>query len=361
MKRLLNLLLLVTPLMGVRSLSAQDLPADVQVIIIDSETAQAEWSPDQSVLAVYENHILLNDAMPDRYLWLLDGETGDERAVLSGPIDFTVDVAFTPGNDIMASAHNNGEVYLWDVATGEEIRHFSYPLFSARDIQFYDATTLLVTHGYEITSQISFLNIETGTIERIFSLPVGRFSETIDRFSSDTFARFDYNFGRTRYSSAANMIVAATGNDEIIGWDVETGESGSLRPEAEERGRFSLASLNVQASTPVLVYADRTNTNVEVLDLDSRDITVLPVQADLVTLNASGTELYWIHRDTMTVFAAPIDDLENPRELLTLNDDFRLIPNITELKLSRDQQTLLLMTLFDSENGTSNNYRIPVG
>jgi WD40 repeat protein len=115
--------------------------------------AALTFSPDSRTLAVGQQS--------DRTIQLLDTTTGTEQRRLQLPsspgtegnrpttFDLTADLAFSPDGKTLAALQRAGktseEVFLWDVATGRELRHSTlapWPYFALRFAFSPDGTTL---------------------------------------------------------------------------------------------------------------------------------------------------------------------------------------------------------------------------
>jgi WD40 repeat protein/DNA-binding SARP family transcriptional activator len=78
----------------------------------------AEWSPDGT--------LIVTASFSDKYVRILDAETGEMLSAFTGDEGYVYDVAWSPDGANIATAGESGTARIWDAATGQLIRDL-YP------------------------------------------------------------------------------------------------------------------------------------------------------------------------------------------------------------------------------------------
>jgi WD40 repeat protein len=93
---------------------------------------------------------------------LLDLSTWDVRARLKGHCQGVMALAFSPDGKSLASGggrlHGNGDIFLWDVASGNERAHTSEPFDWIKSLVFTPDGKILISGGgiRELRGEIRF-------------------------------------------------------------------------------------------------------------------------------------------------------------------------------------------------------------
>ena len=156
------------------------------------------FSPDGRTLAISEfNTVMLFDAATGTLLHTIDGHVGRHQDVES--------MAFSPDSSILAtgSVHallEKGELFLWDVATGQQKTNFTKHVGNVYSLSFSPDGKILAA-GSDDT--VHLMDVATGEI-------------------SNTFPRKGRNVYSLNFSPDGKIL--ATGSDDKVRlWDVATG------------------------------------------------------------------------------------------------------------------------------------------
>ena len=127
MMTLLTLLALFSPITPAQEYTRWNLPEGAVARLGKGSIRGISYSPDGTLLAVAGT----------AGLWLYDGTTHQEVALLRGHTDWVLSVAFSPDGGTLASGGRDGTVRLWDPVTSEQMRnpHRTYRLGRKRSVQ----------------------------------------------------------------------------------------------------------------------------------------------------------------------------------------------------------------------------------
>ena len=149
-----------------------------------------EFSPDSRGLAVATTI----------GIWIYDVRTGEEKALLKGLMGGANAIAYSPNGDILAAAHEDRTVYLWDTANGQTLA-FPGHTGDIRTIAFSPDGRMIASGGTDNTIRIWDIETNSSTILPGYTSAI----------SSVTF------------SSDSSMIAGGSEDGTIRVWDTGTG------------------------------------------------------------------------------------------------------------------------------------------
>jgi WD40 repeat protein len=174
-----------------------------RIQVAESNLWALAYSFDSRLLAAtsWDGFVHLCDAESDRQLWRSPG----------AQIGFMRAVAFSPDGSLIAAASDDADVYVWDVPTGKLIRTFENILMAGFGLAFTRDAKRLAVGG--AGSEISLLNVQTGTSERTFGREQNVVAELKLSPKGDIFA--------ARYRNREDMTKPAP----LILWDAASGDA----------------------------------------------------------------------------------------------------------------------------------------
>lgn len=343
MKRFVAVMLVVL-LVSALGVLAQETPA--VTIPVDDLGSTTELSPDDELLALYYSAVIYDDEpMPELFpITLLNINTGEKLGSLSGYNDWVTDIAFNSDGSELVSMHRNGDIRLWDVANQSLIKTFETYTFGGGWVQFLpDDQTILYRAGEFV---IATLNIESGAITRLYGRHVDSYAEFSERMS-DYRERTNYTLLIGQVSPDGRWLIASTGNDEVLRWDLEAGgEPTTLRPPSEQGAQFAIRAFVFSADSSIVTYFDQTDKLIHRLDVeDGSEVSTQP-GALAFAVSSDGMKIAWADRDTGAVFLADVGSTDEPTTVFTLPEDVRVAPNLTALAFTSDGLKLVVGGLY---------------
>lgn len=324
--KLSSLLLILLLLIVVQSPAVGQDTVTVETISLpDMPAYTMELSPTGDVLAVFAGSdalILLNvpnveyEVIPQLLpIRLIEPYTGEELHRLPGSTDYISDVAFAPSGDVLATYHRNGDIILWDVATGEEIRRFdSIP--NSGEIAFLGDDTTLLVESVSLFTMFLVVDTQSGAITRIIREQFDSFGELP---LNDVFGRFDYNYPAWTVSPDGGLLVTATGNGEVTLWDIDTQEQTTVLPPAEEPGRLNVRALQFTADGSTLIYYNTEDDQTHFYDIASQSETLtVPGGSHAIAVSPDMRYLAWATRGD--VWLLDTTQPENARQILVFDE-----------------------------------------
>ncbi len=135
-------------------------------------------------------------------IWIYDVRTGEEKALLKGLMGGANAIAYSPNGDILAAAHEDRTVYLWDTANGGTL---AFPGHTG-DIQ----TIAFSADGRMVASG------GTDNTIRIWDVETNRLRSILPGYTSAVSA--------VAFSSDSSMLAGGSEDGTIRVWDTGTGD-----------------------------------------------------------------------------------------------------------------------------------------
>ncbi|MBI1257122.1 MAG: hypothetical protein GC204_06600 [Chloroflexi bacterium] len=352
MKRILLAVMLVMILMAsIGAAAAQETHATIRPIPVTSKTSMMKLSPDDHTLAVFNNALIYDEApTPDlTAITLIDLESGDTIDTLSGYSDWVTDVAFNADGSKLVSFHRNGDVLLWDMTTKTLIKTIPTYNIGGSWVQFLNDDKTVLYRAGELV--IGLLDTETGAITHLF----GRHIDSYQAFS-ETYAQFpgrgDITFAAAAVSPDDQKLVVSTQNDEVLLWDIASGNEVTLRPPSEKFGQLAIRAFAFSADSKQMAYFDQGDQKMHVWDVAKRtEQGTLDGGSISFAASPDGTQLAWADRENNSISLIDTAISNEATKLAELPDTTKVVPT-TSLAFTSDGKQIVVGGLFapDEEN-----------
>ncbi|MCA9895630.1 MAG: hypothetical protein KC615_21745, partial [Anaerolineae bacterium] len=221
----------------------------VRTIPITSRGSNFQMTADGHLLAMHEiGQIYAIDdslavdpnALPVR---VYDLDAGELLYELSGPPDFPREIAFSADGSALAAYYEVGWIYLWNMADGSLINRIA-TVPSMGKIAFVPDSNLLVQSGSSYPLPIVIIyDTETGYI---VSTVLNRFlSMAAFRQVMDNQQYFPVTLTEMQMLSDGETLLASTSLDNVIRWNLTTGEQITLVGNADNRPYFGVTDIEI--------------------------------------------------------------------------------------------------------------------
>jgi len=353
MERLL-LLSVVLWLLPVSALAAQD-EADVVTIPYESLAARMALSPDDRMLAVYNFEFIYDNeeiiSPPELIqIRLFDVQTSEQIGSLNGHTDWVSSADFNGDGSQLVTLHRNGDLMIWDVASQSAVKTIPTYIFGSASVQFMpDDRTVLLRHSGNF---FWMLDTQTGAITQLFGRRIDTYNEYFERFSQYP-ERADIVFFSITISPDGTTLASASGSDEVLLWDVATGEWRTLREKSEESGLYSIRRMFFSDDGSTLTYFDVNDKQVHRWDVETgTEVAAYELLASVFVVTPDESMIAWADRETNTIYWAESMVLDAPTHEFRLPDSLEVSENVTTLTFTSDKEQLIVGGLFaqDAQN-----------
>lgn len=300
-----------------------------------------QLSPDGQTVAIFENTVLHNDEIIDKYLpiRLIDVTDGSEKSTFTGASDYAADVAFTPDSAKAASYHVNGFIYLWDTANGRTIKKIGAIPGNAIIEFLPDGKTLAVVQNSSI-GQLLLWDTDSGYIQAVLMQRSDSFGEwKEEQFGGSGGPEYYIGFDINPDGSQA-AVVTVRGN--IWLWDFASGEGHLIRQSVDELPRLEIRNLHFSPDGSSLIYLDSSNDAIHVLEVESGSemLTIPAPEARQFTVSPDGTMVAWLTQEA--VFVSPLAANPTPTSIvLPASGELRVIGPQLYLAFTSDNSQLI--------------------
>lgn len=334
---------------------AQEPDFIVREIPLDSVGYEIALSPDGHMLAVWENMILRGtnydpDLLPIR---LINLDTGEAAAELTGASDHVVNATFSPDSTQLVTVHRNGDINLWNLESARLPHRLAYfPVGSAR-VRWLPDGRAIVAHLQGTVDQFALIDIESGYITALLAPRFERFVDFEAQFS-DALARTNFTYPSFTLSPTGDLLATVNGSGAIDLWTLPSGEVTRLKAASQELGRFNIRSLAITADGSTLVFFDAEDGQLHVWDIAEREETLaLPVGAHQFVISPEGDWVVWISREDPVLRMASLADPEAAVVLVEVTGAARVAPLQQSLAVSADGSRLVLGGLHSPEGSNT--------
>jgi len=360
-------------------LAAQsDSPAVIRAYAIDATRYYFELSPDGRTAAIFiESFVLGDDDDPTPYLpirlldltsgtvaeqieqdgYTLSLMTGESAKLLTGPTDFAGDVLFSPDGTQLISFHLNGDIYIWDVATGTQVTYIPQPVIQFRGLTWMPNQEQFMSVSGTQPTTFALWNREDFSIQRLYGFTTPNLRQFSDAMNSIE-DRFEYMFLSYAISPDGRYMAAANQNDGLVRFDLTDNSMVTLVPSEERYAQMGITHMQFTNDGQALYYAD---TQTE----DRRPVLYrlglpngqpeAPVALERggapFDLSADNQRLAWVENqdDLYTLYAA---DLAQSEIVPIFATSSRVVPRWRSLQFTPDRSHLIFSSEIAQDDST---------
>ncbi|HVO42111.1 MAG TPA: WD40 repeat domain-containing protein [Aggregatilineales bacterium] len=228
---------------------------------------------------------------------LIDLASGKITQTLTGPqTDCVTSLAFSPDGSGLLSSHDNGQLNLWESASGKLLKSYQMPGFGLRNPEFFTDGKHVALLSAGSVVPIWIVDTETGYITASY----GPTFKTFGSYSS-SYTKFpaggDVRFTTFELSPDGKTIATANYNDEIDLWDVATGKMTVLFQPADKKVDLAIPALRFTEDGKSLVYYHSQSGKLHVWDLAAKkEQNIALTGGASFALNSRGDTVAWIFK-----------------------------------------------------------------
>jgi len=299
--------------------SAQDNTAKIDLIPIRYHMPNIALSHDGKTLVSYEGGFqIIEETIPELLpIQLIDVESRTERASLFEGQDYTQALAISPDNTQLATVEFNGDIFIWDLQTGEHIKTIN-GLPSQSHMVFIDNTHLATTTSATGISVIAVWDIEAEVITQLFKSDIGTFYGFRERIGPQIQSQA---ISAMSLNSDGNTVVLSLLNDDIYTLDIPTGERHLVRDSGEDLPYLNIRKLIPADQSNAVYYRIAKDDIVYRLDLDSSvETEVLSIDEGrlvAVGIHEAQDRLMWVvdNANGVSLFMDSLANRDAPRKI----------------------------------------------
>jgi len=276
--------------MGVSAQSAQ-----VSQIPLTGTGVLIAVSPDSTMIAAAENGILHSYLVDPQTLpiQLIDLSTGSAVGQLSGATDYASSLTFSADGKTLASYHDNGVIYLWDIASqsmkGSFVVGGPQP---GRIIKFLpDGQHIVMTEG-TLLSIITIWDTATGSMVKTLVPHFNSYQEYM-QFMDAEHSRDDALIALD-VSLDGKYLTAVTARDNVWLWDLSSYSGQLIVNSGSTVPLVSIRAISFSSDDSQIIYFDQQTKLLHVWNVaTSSEPSPIPLDADVAVVSPDGQLIAW--------------------------------------------------------------------
>ncbi len=329
----------------------------VKAIPIAGMFSQIRLSPDGHTLAIFEVGIMhdgeiIPELLPVR---LFDLATFQVVATLNEPTDYASEAAFSTDGSRLMTYHENGDMFIWDAATGSLIKQITaLPAVNSRTVFYPNGTELVIICGANMPMLCEW-DTETDHLTRILRPEYATRNDFIAQFENGP-APF---YVALALSTDGEQLAAASAYGVIDVWDLATGTRVTLN-EPTEFPMINIMSLAFINDDTQIIYYNTDSELIHIIDArngsEVRSFSAGFAGAPRFALAPDGDHIAYItgEREAPVVNVVSLSDADEPLVVdLPLPEDVLAQQRQVSLYFTPDGQMLVIggfSNTVDAEN-----------
>lgn len=305
-----------------------------KTIPIISKGFGAKLSPDGKTLITYENVVLLNlDAVEPTLLPMkvIDISTGEQRGQLDGYTDYVSDAAFTRDGRKLVTVHQNGDLYVWNMATLKVSKSFMTPFMGAIQVKMFPDNKRLLVVAAGVPTRITVMDIDTGAITKTLGKHFDSFTEFRNTYVQMP-GMGDVTLAGFTLSPDGKLVATATASDEVQIWAVADNQVQGIRQKSDKPALFNIRQMEFTPDGKSLVYFDFSDRQTHIWDIAGQSDKTVALGSDIFALSPDGKTIAWLTRvsdapDMLSI--APVDAPDKMTVLYTFPSELDVAPRIS--------------------------------
>jgi WD40 repeat protein len=325
----------------------------VRTIDITGQLVQSTLSPDGSLLAVWENGAYHNNELILSLLpiQLVNLDTGDVTRLI-GPTDYASDAAFSPDGSMLVTYHPGGWIFVWDTATGQEIRRIPAVPGMARVSFLPDGTLVTALPGPQASTVL--WDVATGTPAGLLAHRYGTYAQAMDSMSRQAAGMSTMAFTG---SPAGDTLLTVSLGGKIWLWDLATGDETLLRDGDDERPMLPIRRVTYTPDGTLIFYHNRDGLLYALDMVSGEETTLLAIEkvGSSVAITPDGSRAAWVDADLTSVQIVSLDAPDAAPQVIPLPEtDLELRPSeVTNSLAFSDDGTRLALTGYISDDNAN--------
>jgi WD40 repeat protein len=357
---LLALIIVTLTVIPAPTAAQDDLP--VLIIPVKGHVLTSALSADGSTLVVFEDPQIIHDwnaAQEYLPIQLVDIATGTVT-MLDDHIDFASSAAFSADGTTLVTYHMNGDILVWDVASGTMAHQFkAWPGGATIALSADGSTLAFRSPGNQVIMTVWDVELEHMTA--VLSALPNTYAEISAQWDNGP-ADFPTI---PALSADGRTLIVPTADGNLYNWDVLTGLRTSLRRSTEDdRLRLPIRTVQFIVDDTQLVVNHRDEERIIIMEAATgyEYTSIDAVSGHEPAVTPDGSRIAWLDKDTGAIMlwdAAQPDDIQTITAVAAIGEsplmDVRIVPgsSVPTLYFTPDGQQLIFTGLAALDTGAN--------